>query len=77
MSDIKREEIRKIIDELEKRVAEHKRVGLWSWWQTSLKGSKDDPTYHYGKAVAYRQSVRLLRDLLDRAPDSPDPGGLY
>ena len=73
MSDVKREAIEKIIDEIEKRVAECEE----RWWQTSLKGSKDDPTYHDGKAVAYRQSARLLRDLLDRAPDSPDPGGLY
>lgn len=58
MSDIKREEIEKVIAELERR---ERRLDGWA-----------DEVAH-----AYRQSARLLRDLLDRAPDSPDPGGLY
>lgn len=66
MSDIKREEIEKIIERLREfaeRCEEH------------------DAEYWAGKANAYRQSARILREVLEEEslnpPDSPDPGGLY
>ena len=67
------EEIQKIIDELEERVAKYEK-----WWHNPNRAESDD--WLLGKVSAYRQSIRLLRDLLERAPDSPDspdPGGLY
>lgn len=64
MSDIKREEIQKIIDELETRRTGCVRIG-------------DGSDYYKGKADGYNQSISLLESMLDSAPDSPDPGGLY